>query len=509
MHPLVNKLKKSIAGQNLLAPGDRCLLGVSGGPDSMALLHLFAELADDLALSLVVAHADHGLRPGEAEAEAGLVRAAADALGCPFIFRALPVRAFAAEQRLSIEDAARRLRYQFFAEAAAEQGAGRIVVAHTADDQAEEILIRLLRGSGRAGLSGMEPLRAGRLIRPLLGLAKKELLAYLAQRHIPYCLDSSNQERIYLRNRVRLDLLPYLRERFNPNIDACLRRTGAILGAEEELLARLADQAHAAVVSEEGGEAACLTLALRPFSRQPLALQRRILEKSCWQLGCRPSFAQIDQLFRLALAGGEGSMTHLAGGVRVRREGVALRFFYPQGEMALRGNLLAPEEPGFFMEIGGAGTYLLKEIGMRILVEELPGLPADWRAQAPQVQYLNGEALRFPLSLRAFRPGDRFWPQGAPGHKKVGDFFTDRKIPMAQRRRLPLLVDQLGIVALLGLRTDQRCAVTGQEGRVFRVTSMGMGREATKGAGASPLFLSPSFPDSCHDPGESDADEQQ
>ncbi|MGV1098162.1 tRNA lysidine(34) synthetase TilS [Thiovibrio sp. JS02] len=469
MHPLARRVKKIIRSQNLLVAGERCLVGVSGGPDSMALLHLLAGLAEELSVSLIVAHADHGLRPGEASAEAALVRAAAEGLVCPYVSRALAVKAFAEKEGLSVEHAARTLRYAFFSEMAVKEGASKIAVAHTADDQAEEILLRLLRGAGRAGLAGMVPMRAGLVIRPLLGVAKEELLGYLAACRIPYCLDSSNRERVYLRNRVRLDLLPHLKEHFNPGIEASLRRTAAVLAAEEELLVRLTDQAYAATVAETGGEPPVATLALPPFAGEPLALQRRILEKICWQMECRPSFAKIGQLLHLALAGGEGALLHLARGLRAQRESGRLVFFYPQGKIAARGNLLVRESPSFFLHVPGPGEYPVEAIGKKIVVEEVAGLPTDRSASGRKAQWLDADSLVLPLSVRSFLPGDRFRPQGAPGHKKVGDFFTDHKIPAALRRQTPVLVDREGIVALLGLRSDQRCAATEASKRVLVV----------------------------------------
>ena len=438
----------------------------------MALLQVLAQLAPVLGCSLVVAHVDHGLRPKEAEAEERLVREAAQSLGLACECGQMEVVACAREKGLSIEHAARNLRYGFLAEVAARHGATKIAVAHTADDQAEEILLRLIRGTGRAGLTGMAGMRDGLVIRPFLGIAKEEILRYLAEEAIPYCLDSSNRERMYLRNRIRLDLLPYLEEHFNPNIGNSLRETAAILQGEEELLAGMASQAYAQVVAEEGSEPSGLAIRVADFLRHPLAIRRRIAETACWRMGCRPTFRQIAQLLFLAETGDEGAGLHLAQGLRVVKAEGRMGFGYPQGQQAVRGNLLeADREEGFVCrELPGPGEYVLEGSGVRITLCFLAAAPEGWKDESPQTLYCDADKVSFPMTVRSVRLGDRFHPLGAPGSKKVGDFFTDQKIPVPQRRRIPILADQEGIIAILGVRPDQRAAISPSTRRILAVS---------------------------------------
>ncbi len=472
MHFFVKKVEKIIRREQLFAAGERCVAAVSGGPDSMALLQVLAQLAPVLDFFLVVAHADHDLRPEEAEAEARLVQEAARSLGLACECSRLAVRACAREQGLSLEHAARNLRYGFLEEVAARYRATKIAVAHTADDQAEEILLRLIRGTGRAGLAGMARLRDGLVVRPFLGIAKEEILGYLAAENIPYCLDSSNRERRYLRNRIRLDLLPYLEEHFNPNVGNSLRETAAILQGEEELLGGMASQAYVQVVAEDMAESAGLTIQLADFSALSLAIKRRILEKACWRMDCRPSFKQIAQLLSLAETGAEGAALHLARGLRVVKAEGRVCFCYPQGHRTVRGNLTAAgrEEASFCVELAAPGEYLLEAMGAKVTLRLLEALPEGWETQAPETLYCDAGKVSFPLLVRSFRAGDRFFPLGAPGSKKVGDFFTDQKIPLAQRNRIPILADQEGVIAILGLRPDQRAAIGPRTGRILAVS---------------------------------------
>ncbi|HIJ78482.1 MAG: tRNA lysidine(34) synthetase TilS [Desulfobulbaceae bacterium] len=462
MHPLEKKLRQVIVGEGLLVGKECWVVGVSAGSDSMALLHLLAELAGSLDLTLVAAYVDHGLRPGETPREIALVERTAADLGLACEIGRVEVRAHARDNSLSIEHAARELRYGFLGEIAKKYGAGKICVAHTADDQAEELLLRLIRGTGRAGLSGMPLLAASGVVRPLLAIAKKELLAYLAAKQLPFLEDSSNQGRIYLRNRVRLDLLPFLAAQFNPNIYESLRETAAILQDEEQLLAQMAGRAYGAVVRVEGPlpeHPTDLRVNLAALLAQPKALQRRIMEKACWQLGCRPSFKQIEQLLRLVERGEVGGRMHLAGGLRVSKDSESLKFGYPLGQGALRGDERA-EQNSFAEVIVEPGCYLIAALGKELVLEVLEHPPADLTAAGAEVQYLDAAKVDFPLTVRSYRPGDRFYPLGGPGSKKVGDFFTDCKVAVARRWQEPVLADRHGIIALPGRRIDQRVALT-------------------------------------------------
>lgn len=462
MYPLVKKIRQIIIGRELLVSGESCVVALSAGPDSMALLHLLAELADELKLTLVVAYVDHGLRPDETPAEIALVQKTASQLALACEIGRVEVGAHARSNSLSIEHAARELRYAFLREVGKKYGADKICVAHTADDQAEEVLLRLIRGTGRAGLSGMAVLAESGVVRPLLSISKKELLAYLVEREISFLEDSSNRQRIYLRNRVRLDLLPFLAEHFNPNIYESLRGTASVLQEEERLLAEMAEKAYWTMVTPQPGSQNIpfeLRINLVALGEQPKAMQRRVLEAVCWQAECRPSYKQIEQLLQLAAQGEVGSRLHLASGLRVFKELESLLFSYPQGKGVVRGDLF--EEKNSFTEvISEPGYYQLPSLEKEIVLELQDQPPAELTGLEPNIQYLDAGKLDFPLTVRSFRPGDRFYPLGGPGSKKVGDFFTDSKVPVDKRWQEPVLVDRNGIIALLGRRIDKRVALT-------------------------------------------------
>ncbi|MGX9728764.1 MAG: tRNA lysidine(34) synthetase TilS [Candidatus Electronema sp. VV] len=334
---LESRFLRLLVGPCGVSAGQGVVTAVSGGPDSMALLHLLAAARQSLRLELTAVWIDHGLRPLETPQERETVAAAADRLGVPFLPRQASVAAYAAEQRLSIEHAARELRYAILREAARDCGAELIAVGHTADDQAEELLLRLLRGSGRKGLAGMS-MSNGDIIRPLLRCSKQELLGWLEQRGIAHCFDSSNSERKFLRNRVRHELLPFLEEHFEPGIRNALLKTADSLAADEDLLEELTGKAWDETVRKESS--GTLKLLRQPFRNLHPALQRRVMEQLLWQLGSRADYKQILLLTEAALQGRNRSELHLNGGLRAGIFADWVEFSYPAGRRAWRGRLL-------------------------------------------------------------------------------------------------------------------------------------------------------------------------
>jgi len=325
-----------------LQAGDTVIVAVSGGPDSVALLHILCTALP--SIKFIAVYVDHGLRPDETGAEIELIEGLARHLQAGFERISVDVKAGAEQHSTSIEETARTLRYEGLEAIRRHYQGAAIAVAHTADDQAEEVLIRLIRGCGRKGLSGMQP-HNGWILRPLLGETKETLLHYLQTEHIPFCIDSSNLERTYLRNRVRLDLLPYLKEHFNPSIRETLLQTAQILGDEEALMETMADRAWQETVKVIAIPAASsdapphtIHIDVQRFSREHTALQRRILEKCCWQMEARPQFRQIELLLDLLLKREPGAEIHLSRGLRVHKTGQVVIFTYPAGKCSYRGN---------------------------------------------------------------------------------------------------------------------------------------------------------------------------
>jgi tRNA(Ile)-lysidine synthase len=350
MHPLERLTLEAIRRDDLLSPDDVTLVvAVSGGPDSTALLQVLARLRPEFGFSLVAVYVDHGLRPGETAQEAEQVRDLARRLAAGCEILPVDVQAWARSSRLSLEHAARELRYQALREAAARNGARTIAVAHTADDQAEEILIRLLRGGGRMALSGMRR-RRGEIIRPFLHIEKKRILGYLQDMKLHWCEDSMNKDMRYLRNRVRHRLLPYLEEHFDRGVRRALRKAADCLAEDEALLDRLADEALDEVVVPqppvEADSTARILIRRDLLAAKPKALQRRVIEKLLWQIGGSASYDHILKIIDAVGGGRTGSELHLGGGLRFGVQRAHLELLFPRGKRPWRGRLYPPPAVG-------------------------------------------------------------------------------------------------------------------------------------------------------------------
>ncbi|MBO9371414.1 MAG: tRNA lysidine(34) synthetase TilS, partial [Chloroflexi bacterium] len=334
MSDLLREVRDFIRRHDLLNVGDGVVVGVSGGPDSLCLLHLLLRLRDECRLQLHVAHLHHGARGEDADADAAFVADLAREWGLPATLAREDVPAIACQHKLAFEEAARRIRYAFLAHVAGRVGATKVAVGHNADDQAETVLMHFLRGAGLAGLRGMRPAtpfaeyrllqKVDRfplpdhlpiLIRPLLGTPRARIEQYCAEQGLTPRFDRSNLDTTYFRNRLRHELLPLL-ETYNPNIRRRLCHTAEVVAADYELLVQMREWAWGQVVREETEEAIVLDRA--GWQAQPLALQRALLREAAYRL--RPhlrdvDFVHVEAAVRVARAGTTGAQATLPGGL--------------------------------------------------------------------------------------------------------------------------------------------------------------------------------------------------
>lgn len=455
-----------IRQQRLLAPGERLVVGVSGGPDSTALLHLLIGLRPQLPLTLGVAHFNHGLRGAAAAADAEFVAGLAASYKLPFHLGRGDVAAAARKTKTSIQAAARRLRLEFFQRLRREAGYDKIALGHTADDQLELFFLRLLRGAGPEGLRGMVPLSPLGIIRPLLSFQKSEILAWLAANNFPYRLDASNFSRRYRRNRLRLEILPLLR-RLNPNLGRTIARLQAILGQWEDFLSEAAAVWGPELPVPAPG-AAC-TLPLAPLEEAQPVLRQRLLR--LWLAAAGVPIARLTYRHYQAL---ERLCTHQRGQVLLPG---SWRLASQQGSLILSRDQEPPPPlplPLLSLPATEAGRQV---VGQLVFVwqtlnrSELPASPpADpWQA------WLDRDRLNLPLVVRSWQAGDRFQPLGLPHRKKLQDFFVDAKIPRSQRGRIPLLVSGADIIWVVGYRLADPVKITPATRRIlrFQVTHAG------------------------------------
>jgi tRNA(Ile)-lysidine synthase len=437
---LPRKVTEFIKQHGLLFPSDQVLVAVSGGPDSVALLHLLYDLRQKLELRLEVAHLQHGIRGAEAREDARFVAELANKLGLPFHLKEVNINKIkSAAGKGNLEALARAERYRFFAAAAREYRLGKIATGHTLNDQAETVLMWLLRGAGLKGLGGMPPAHhlngtnlesASRLIviRPLLAVSRAEIEEYLREKHLTCRLDYSNQDPSLLRNWIRLKLIPQLEERTDRNLPARLARQAELIREEEELLDGLAHVALTEIRTAEG-------MARGSLLKHSKSLQRRVLR--LWIEEVRGhlrglDFQHVEALLDLIKAGPPQSRLAIPDGWELVKEYETLRLEEQSSNLKVRCPCY-----NYGLQIGTELT--IPEAGLMIQAREItPPLarPPDNFMEA----VFDSASLGADLRLRNFRPGDRFQPLGMTGHKKVKEVFIEKKVPLSVRASLPLLV---------------------------------------------------------------------
>lgn len=461
---MYEKLRQLIEGEGLLEADRMSVVGVSGGPDSLALLDVLQRLGH----RLLVAHLNHKLRP-EADDESGQVRRFAQERRLPVCIKEVDVAAFAGSQGLSVEEAARTVRYRFLFEQARQHRAQAVLVGHTADDQVETVLMHFLRGSGLPGLRGM-PLRALpnswsaqiALIRPLLVAWRQEVLGYCAERGLKPSLDESNLDTTYYRNRLRHELIPYLQS-YNPAVKQVMQRMSRVLAGDEQVLEEVTQAAwEACIVAQGEGYTAFNAQRLR---EQPVALQRRLIRGAIATL--RPGLRDIDfdsieraiEFLEQPTRSGERD---LAAGLRLVLEEGQLIVATWESELPAGNWPRIPQNASLILPVPGD---LALEAGWRMrvqVVEDLESALKDARHnQDPYKAWISLDRLELPLTLRTRQPGDRFTPLGMPDQTvKLSDFMINHKIPRRARHTWPLVAAGDEVVWLPGLRSAHACRLT-------------------------------------------------
>jgi tRNA(Ile)-lysidine synthase len=460
MHEVVGRVAGVIKRARLIDAGDRVAVAVSGGSDSVALLWLLHRVSTDLGFTLAgVVHVNHGLRGEDAAADEAFVQALASRLELPCEVAHVDVAALARARRQSIEVAAREARYAFFDDAAARLAATRVATGHTMDDQAETVLLRLLRGAGSRGVTGIR-LRRGRVIRPVLDCRRADLLQYLAAIGEPYREDASNRDRAIARNRVRHELVPVI-EQLAPGGVRALARFARLSGDDEAYLERVAIEAASFSVLFSGGGVEVKRGALAGL---PPAIARRVVRRAV--AGAAPDLTlavgHLDAVRALAAADKPEGHLDLPG-LAVERRGDVLTLA-PRARDQV-GHPRGPVPASYEYVLTLPGSVDVPEAGVTIAATTVPGTDtARVPSSHPDVAVVQAGSIAAPFAVRSRRPGDRLRPLGAPGRRKLQDVFVDRKVPRRERDRVPIVVDRAGrIVWVAGLTVADECRVTAPE----------------------------------------------
>lgn len=454
---IFQKIKETIEKHSMLSGGENVLVALSGGPDSVFLLHVLNNLKEELKLDLHTLYINHGLRPEETPLEIEFCKKLCETLKVPFITKSVDVKSFAKEKSMNNQEAARELRYKVFEETAFETKADKIALGHNADDQAETLLMRLLRGSGPIGLSGIPPVR-GMCIRPLIEIERQEINRYIQEEKIDFVVDSSNLRRDYLRNKIRFSIIPMMKE-INPNIIETLSRTAAIFREEERHFDIIVVKTLMRLISRKSDSR--IELFLSPLEAMDKVILRRVLRRVIDETkGLRRiNFIHVEDIIDLIKTGKTGDRLYLPKGIRVIKDYSTLIF---TTEPPVKLDTYMLEVPG---EIN------LKEAGVLIkasILESHKSEIKDLRLSA-DLAVFDAERLIFPLVVRSRKEGNFFYPFGFGKRKKLQDFFVDGKVPRDERDRIPLIISGEDIIWVAGYRQDDRFKVVDETKKVLKL----------------------------------------
>ncbi len=431
-----------IKQHELLHSKQKILLAVSGGVDSTVMLDAFSELKHEWNLKLGIAHVNHQLRGAESNADEKFVRSLAAKYECPIFVSRVPTKQRAREEGVSIQESARELRYAFFQKQRKAFGADAVATAHNADDNAETVLFNLCRGTGIAGLAGI-PVRQkeGNIIRPLLFAERKEIEAYARGMRISFREDSSNRSEKYSRNFLRHTIFPALKRRINPAIAQTLQHTSEIMKLCSEYVNGEVEESLQQLFHERKGE---VSLNVEQLRRKHSLLQLEIFRTLLERIYVEPSFERIAAVHSLIHAQ-KGTVVECGGGWVAERSASEIIFHKKNKRAAFGRKLTVP------------GTITVN--GCSLTVKEKNTPPTHFEDD-PQRAYVDAGTLKFPLTVRAWKNGDRFIPLGMNKEKKVSDFFIDQKIPLFRKRTIPIVTSGDAIVWIAGLRLDDRFKIT-------------------------------------------------
>lgn len=433
------ELKEKVRRTGFIQSGDKIIAGVSGGPDSVCMLSILAELAKEMQFELIVVHINHMLRD-VADEEEEYVKNLSLQLGVPFFSKKADVHSLSKEWKLSCEEAARKVRYDFFYEILGKTGANKIAVAHNANDHVETMLLNLIRGSGLDGLCGIQR-NNGEIIRPLLEISREEIEEYLKERKITARIDATNFEEVYTRNKIRNRLLPYLTE-LNPNILSTLYRTSEILNDVRCILREVTEKEYQQIKKATGILDKTRFLALSP------ELCREVLRLAIWEFhGNRKdiSYENLQNAVRILENAQSGTVVELLKDLKIKVEYENICFLR---ELELRKS--------YEYELKVPGITMIPETGKKITAEIVSVNQVENVAFSKNKVVLDVAKTGKKLYVRNKRSGDFFYPTGMSGKKTLKKFFSDLKISEKERNEWPILTTEKEVVWIIGKRLSRK-----------------------------------------------------
>jgi tRNA(Ile)-lysidine synthase len=461
---MLQKVRNTIKRHRMLAKGDRVIVGFSCGVDSVCLLHILNQL-QEYELDLWALYINHSLRPSENLQEVKLLHQIGGDWGVKVKEIKLNMPERLREKPQSLQLLAREERYKLFESFLKEIDATKIALGHHLDDQAETILYRIIRGTGIDGLAGIPIVRDDLIIRPLLEVTRAEIYEYALQQKLKWLEDSSNRKPVYIRNKLRLQLIPQLKESYNPNLNSALVRLGGLAREQQELMeALLKEEWDKLTLVREGR----IGIIIEGFLTLPDYLQyyllKRVLRRVC-------SNREFETIVIMRLRDKIKNENFNFKPIQLSKDVIAHNL---KGIIFFKGVKRSFMINSGLFRLNTPGVTVIPELNLEVTIEEVNSIP-DWGDVGEQEVYLDGIRPRLPFYIRFWRRGDAFHPLGAPGGQKLHDFFINQKVPREERIRIPLLVtadDQIAWIS--GYRPSELYKVNNEVTKVWHITFKSM-----------------------------------
>jgi len=454
---MIKKVNQTIKKYDLLERGERVVVALSGGPDSTALLTVLAPIAKALDLSLIIAHFNHGLRGVESDKDEKFSRELSNKMGLSFVSGKMDHRK--GKKGISPEDYYRRERYDFLNKISEDYQAHKIALGHNLQDQAETVLLNILRGSGSEGLKGFLPMRDGKFIRPLIEISRREIISFLNEAGIPYRQDSSNKNKIYLRNQIRSELIPYLKEKFNPRIEENLAQMAEILRQEDEFIRqRVAHALKSSVIERQQDR---ILLKIADVNKLHPAIRWRLFKTLLESLSPAKngfSVIHIKSLDNLAQKCESGKIIVLPLGIEARRE-------YDNLILERKKSCSKQMKYEYTMNIPGSLYVKERKFTVRSELTKKENIDSSGKNEI----YLDLDKIQQPLIIRNRRNGDWFQPLGMQGRQKIKNFFIDHKMPRCERNEIMLFVDHISVIWIENMHLNDRVKITAETKKILKL----------------------------------------
>ncbi|KXZ38902.1 tRNA(Ile)-lysidine synthase [Alkalithermobacter thermoalcaliphilus JW-YL-7 = DSM 7308] len=459
---IIDKIRKTIERYNLLDYKDSVVVGLSGGPDSVCLLHILNELKREYDLKIYAAHLNHKIRGIEAQKDAIYCAKLCDDMNIHCFIRAIDVPKYCKENGYSIEEGARILRYNMFFEIKQKVGANKIAVAHNLNDQIETILMRVIRGTGLDGLKGIQHKRDDVIIRPLLDIKRDEIEKYCSENNLNPRIDQSNLEDVYTRNKIRLRLIPYIEENFNPNLNESISRMVTLLKDDSDFLDKESEKVFNDICKKEDSQT--IKINVNTFNGVHKAIKNRIIRKCInFVIGNIKGIEQkhIEDVLELIQNQKTDLKINLPKGLIVYKK---------DEEIIFTDKEIKHEQINYSYKVPKSGFIKIKELNMIVETKMLDKHEVELNKEDKYTKYFDFDKISGQLEIRNRKDGDKIKLLGLGGSKKLKDLFIDLKIPKDERGKIPILCDEKGIIWLVGYRMSEDYKIDKTTKKVLRVS---------------------------------------